>query len=155
MSSHKIKTYLSMLGQTTEHQELFSRINQLNKMQQIFLTILPSYLAQSCNLGKISNRKLTVLAENGAIASKLKLISPSLLLQLQKLGWDITAIQISVQAHYYAKDSQTFINKERNKKKPKLSQTGIESLDQLATSLPDSELKNSIQSLLAKHKKNP
>lgn len=143
-----------MLGQTTEHQELFSRINQLNKMQQTFLTILPSYLAQSCHLGKILNRKLTVLAENGAIASKLKLIAPSLLLQLQKLGWDITAIQISVQAHYYAKNSPALIKKERDKKKPKLSQTGIESLEQLATSLTDSALKSSIQSLLATHKKN-
>lgn len=143
-----------MLGQTTEHQELFSRINQLNKMQQTFLTILPSYLAQSCHLGKILNRKLTVLAENGAIASKLKLIAPSLLLQLQKLGWDITAIQISVQAHYYAKNSPALIKKERDKKKPKLSQTGIESLEQLATSLADSALKSSIQSLLATHKKN-
>ncbi len=155
MSSHKIKTYLSMLGQTTEYQELFSYVNQLSKMQQTFVSIIPSYLAQSCNLGKISNGKLTVLAENGAIASKLKLISPSLLLQLQKLGWDVTTIQISVQAHYYAKNSQTFIKKERNEKKPKLSQTGIESLNQLANSLPLSELKNSIQSLLAKHKKNP
>ncbi len=150
MSTHKIKTYLSMLGQTTEYQELFSRVNQLSEMQQTFISIIPSYLAQSCNLGKISNGKLTVLAENGAIASKLKLISPSLLLQLQKLGWDVTTIQISVQAHYYAKNSQAFI-----KKKPKLSQTGIESLNQLANSLPHSELKNSIQSLLEKHKKNP
>ncbi len=154
MTSHKIKTYLSMLSQSTEHQELFSRINQLNNMQQTFLTIIPSYLAQSCSLGKIINQKLTILADNGAIASKLKLIAPSMLLQLQKLGWDITSIQISVQAHYYAKNSPALIKKERDKKKPKLSQTGIESLEQLAASLTDSALKNAIQSLLATHKKN-
>ena len=154
MTSHKIKTYLSMLSQSTEHQELFSRINQLNNMQQTFLTIIPSYLAQSCSLGKIINHKLTILADNGAIASKLKLIAPSMLLQLQKLGWEITTIQISVQAHYYAKNSPALIKKERDKKKPKLSQTGIESLEQLAASLSDSALKNAIRSLLATQKKN-
>ncbi|MDH5479435.1 MAG: DUF721 domain-containing protein [Nitrosomonas sp.] len=154
MTSHKVKAYLSKLGQTAEYQEIFSRVNQLNKMQKTFLTLVPPYLAQSCNLGKISNGKLTVLAENGAIASKLKLISPSLLLQLQKLGWNVTAIQVSVQAHYYAKKSAELIKKEQSLKKPTLSQTGIESLDQLALSLPNSELKNSIQSLLLKYKKN-
>jgi len=92
------------------------------------------------------------MAENGAIASKLKQISPSVLLKLQELGWEVTSIQILVQAHNFEKNKKTHTDKEHIKEKLKLSQTGKDCLSQLATTLPDSELKNTIQLFLKKHK---
>lgn len=92
------------------------------------------------------------MAENGAIASKLKQISPSLLLKLQELGWEVTAIQILVQANYATKNTKHLIDQEYEKKKIKLSQTGKDCLSQLAATLPDSELKNTIQLFLKKHR---
>ncbi len=92
------------------------------------------------------------MAENGAIASKLKQISPSVLLKLQELGWEVTSIQILVQAHNFEKNKKTHTDKGYIKEKLKLSQTGKDCLSQLATTLPDSELKNTIQLFLKKHK---
>ncbi len=91
------------------------------------------------------------MAENGAIASKLKQVSPSLLLKLQELGWEVTAIQILVQAHNFAKNTKTLADKGYPKEKLKLSQAGKNCLSQLATTLPDSELKNTIQLFVKKH----
>ena len=112
------------------------------------------HLAQHCNLGRISNGRLTIMAENGAIASILKQISPSLLLKLQELGWEVTAIQILVQAHSMARSTKPLTDKEISQKKIKLSQTGKDCLNQLAATLSDSELKNAIQSFIRKHQKD-
>ena len=151
MTSYKVNSYLSLLGKTPEYENLFSLAHQLVEDQLIFLKLIPSHLAQHCNLGRISDGKLTILAENGAIAAKLKQISPSLLLKFQELGWEVTAIQILVQAHYFAKNTKPLADKGHTRKKLKLSQTGQDCLSQLAATLPDSELKSTIQLFLRKH----
>ena len=153
MATQKVNTFISILGRTPEYQELFAQINQLNDMQQIFSTIAPAYLAKRSVLGRFINGKLTIFVENGSIATKLKQISPSLLLKLQKLGWEVTAIQITVQAHYYAQNSAKFSKNEFSKRKSQLSQAGMDNLGQLAAKLPSSELKDAIKSLLKNIKK--
>tara|TARA_R110002073_G_scaffold291773_4_gene456957 strand:- start:4612 stop:5067 length:456 start_codon:yes stop_codon:yes gene_type:complete len=151
MATQKVNTFISILGRTPEYKDLFTQVNQLNEMQQIFSTVVPTYLAKQSVLGRFINGKLSIFAENGSIATKLKQISPSLLLKLQKLGWKVTAIQITVQAHYYSQNSTKLLKSESSKKKLQLSQAGIENLGQLAAKLPNSELKNAIELLLKKH----
>ena len=152
MTSYKVNSYLNLLGKTPEYENLFSLAHQLYADQLIFSKLVPAQLAQHCVLSRTSNGKLTIMAENGAIASKLKQISPSVLLKLQELGWEVTSIQILVQAHNFAKNTKTLAGKGYPKKKLKLSQTGKDCLSRLATTLPDSELKNTIQSFVKKHK---
>ena len=153
MASHKLNSYFGILGKTPAHQELFAQANQLYEKQCIFLKIVPSHLAPYCRLGQITNGKLIILAENSSIASKLKLISPSLLLKLQKLEWEVTAIQILVQAHYYVKNQELLLNQKGLKRRPALSSSGKACLSQFAATLPNSELKNAIQTFLEKQKK--
>ncbi|MDP3279713.1 MAG: DUF721 domain-containing protein [Nitrosomonas sp.] len=152
MTSYKVNSYLNLLGKTPEYENLFSLAHQLYADQLIFSKLVPAQLAQHCVLSRTSNGKLTIMAENGAIASKLKQISPSVLLKLQELGWEVTSIQILVQAPNFAKNTKTLADKGYTKKKLKLSQTGKDCLSRLATTLPDSELKNTIQSFVKKHK---
>mgnify|MGYP001614718078 CR=1 FL=1 len=154
MASHKLNSYFGILGKTPIYQELFSQANQLYEKQLIFLKIVPSHLAPHCRLGQISNGKLIIQAENSSIASKLKLISPSLLLKLQKLEWEVTAIQILVQAHYYVKNQELLLNQKRIKRKSTLSRSGKACLSQFAATLPNSELKNAIQVFLEKQKRS-
>ena len=151
MTSHKVNTYFQHLGKLPEYKELFTTIYQLHANQIVFSKIIPSYLAQHCSLGKVSNGKLTVMVENGAIASKLKQISPSLLPKLRELGWEVTSIQIFVQAHFYFKNKNLLASKEHTNKKIELSSTGKECLIKLAATLPDSELKSTIQSFVKKY----
>lgn len=151
MTSYKVNSYLNLLGKTPEYKNLFSLAQQLCANQLTFSRLIPAHLAPHCNLSQISNGRLTIMAENGAIASKLKQISPSLLLKLQELGWEVTAIQILVQAHYIAKNTKPLADKGYIKKKIKLSPAGKDSLSQLAATLPDSELKNTIQCFVRKH----
>lgn len=46
---------------------------------------------------QIKNQRLIVVCASNAIAAKIKLLSPSLLIQLQNQGYELTAIQPKVQ----------------------------------------------------------
>ena len=150
MAPHKVDAYFDLLGKTPEYTHLFKLAQKLREDQSIFFKLIPVQLTQHCSLGRIKDNRLTILAGNGAIAAKLKQISPSLLLKLQKLGWEITAIHIAVQADSFLRNQETSAN-HRHAKKLTLSQTGKACLKQLAATLADSELKNTIQSFVKKH----
>ncbi|MBS0497174.1 MAG: DUF721 domain-containing protein [Proteobacteria bacterium] len=151
MAPHKVDAYFDLLGKTPEYTHLFKLAQKLREDQSTFFKLIPAQLTQYCSLGRTKDSRLTVLVGNGAIAAKLKQISPSLLLKLQKLGWEITAIQILVQADSISKNTKKPTNQEHTIKKLKLSQTGKTCLNQLAATLADSELKNAIQSFVKKH----
>lgn len=149
MTSYKVNSYLKLLEKTPEYKDVFSLAHQLHSNQLIFSQLVPSHLAQHCTMGQLMQGKLTIMAENGAIAHKLKQISPSLLLKLQELGWEVTAIQILVQAYQMTQNAQQSLH--ARPLKMKLSQAGKNSLRQLAASLPNSEFKDTINSFLNKH----
>lgn len=152
MNAQKVMTYLHSLSTTPEYQEIFSQAAQLTRMQEVFSSIAPINLARLSTLGHFSSGKLVIFVKNAAIASKLKQISPTLKTKFRELGWEVTAIQITVQAYYYAENGSILTNKHFSKKNPGLSQVGMNNLKQLATTLPDSELKQSIEKLISKHR---
>ncbi len=147
----KVDSYLDLLSKTPEYASLLSSARRLNEAQFTFSKLIPAQLKQYCRLGLILDGKLTILVENGAVASKLKQISPSLLIKLQQRGWKVTAFQILVQAHNSPKNSRPFEKQGHSKRKLKLSQTGKECLTQLAATMSDSELKKTIQFFVRNH----
>lgn len=151
MRPHKVDSYLDLLGKTPEYASLFSSARLMHEAQSTFFKFIPEQLTPYCRLGRISDGKLTVLVENGAVASKLKQISPSLLLKLQQRGWEVTSFQILVQAYNSARNSRPSEKQGYSNKKLKLSSTGKKCLAQLAATMPDSELKNIIQLFVNQH----
>ncbi|MDE2388115.1 MAG: DUF721 domain-containing protein [Betaproteobacteria bacterium] len=151
MAPHKVDAYFNLLGKTPEYTYLFKSAQKLREDQSAFFKLIPAQLTQHCSLGLIKDSRLTILAGNGAIAAKLKQLSPSLLLKLQKLDWKITAIHITVQADSIPGNSKSSRNQKYESTKLKLSQTGKASLNQLAATLADSELKDTIHSFIRKH----
>lgn len=143
MAIRKVNSYFRILGKEPEHKDLFLKIDKLNKIQQSSLTVIPSHLAKHCTVGLPNNGKLTIFAQNGAIATKLKQIAPSILQKIKNHGWEVTSIQIATQAHSQAINVDNF-----NPQKKHLGQKGVASLNQLAASLPESPLKTAIESLL-------
>lgn len=141
--TRKIGAYLNTLNKTPREHSLSHQINQLNEAQQLFLAIIPANLTQHCTPGLSADGKLIIFAENGAVAARLKQISPSLLRKAQKFGYEITSIQIAVQAYFHSQKADNPPTKKRQ-----LSQSGKENLSQLATSLPTSDLKLAIESLI-------
>lgn len=156
MPSQNITAYLNALGRNTEYAELFTRANQLYQLKQKITAaaVIPAHLMHHCDLGPLSHGILTLFANNASVATRLRHISPSLLKKIQKTGWHITAIKIRVQKPDHLRNNISSNQRQSYANKPRISQAGIDNLNALARTLPDSELKLSVQSLLQKHQQN-
>ncbi|WP_234406105.1 DciA family protein [Methylobacillus glycogenes] len=89
--------------------------------------------------GSITHKRLTVYADNGAVAAKIKIMLPSLILWLQKQGLEVTSIRVEVQ-----------VKSTHNKpaKPPRtLSPAAAASLEKLAAELHGSALGDAIARL--------
>jgi hypothetical protein len=87
---------------------LTDRADSLAVSQKIWQTVVPDPLKHFTQAGSIKHKRLTVYADNGAIAAKVKLLLPSLLIKLQKQGLEITSIRVEVQVKSSArKQSKT------------------------------------------------
>ena len=65
--------------------------------QKNWNAVVPATLLPYCLAGGIKHRRLTVYADNGAVAAKIKLLLPSLLTKLQNQGVEVTSIRVEVQ----------------------------------------------------------
>jgi len=154
MTSLNIKSFLRTLEQNPEYVDLLARANQLNKIRQAIARadVIPAPINKHYKLGSLSQGTLIILAENASVATKLKHISPSILSKIQQWGWKITTIKIKLQkpdlnssCNINSNQTTEFCKRPAQKR---LSQSGIESLNHLAQTLPESELKRSIHALL-------
>lgn len=76
---------------------LNARTQETQAAQKIWETIAPDNLAKFSHAGSIKNKQLNVYADNSVVAAKIKLLLPSLLIQLQKRECEVTAIRVKVQ----------------------------------------------------------
>ena len=76
---------------------LSGQADSLAVSQKFWQAIVPDPLKQSTQAGSIKHKRLTVYADNGAVAAKVKLLMPSLLINLQKQGLEVTSIRVEVQ----------------------------------------------------------
>lgn len=150
MSGRKINFYLRSLRQAPEHHRLFSYADKLIAMQHVFMRIAPHPLARRCALGAFVGGELTICADNGAIAAKLRQTLPSLLLKFRSKGYEVTSIRIRVQANYHRMDA----DKLSNKGKRHIGLDGVGELITLANKLPQSPLKTAIEKLAKTHVEN-
>ena len=65
--------------------------------QTIWLNVSPENLAQCSHAYRLKDKQLSVFADNNAVAAKIKLLIPSLLIKLEKQGCEVTAIRVKVQ----------------------------------------------------------
>lgn len=117
MTSQKVNVYLDVLGETPQYKNLFSVANTLYKKQLIFTKLIPEKLSPYCYIGRINENELTIIVKNGAVAAKLKQLSPSLLCKLQKIGWKITSIHVSVQGNFFDENIHSYEKQAHTKKK--------------------------------------
>lgn len=76
---------------------LSGHADSLTASQKIWATSAPDSLKQFTQAGSVKHKRLTVYADNGAVAAKVKLLLPSLLTKLQKQGLEVTSIRVEVQ----------------------------------------------------------
>jgi hypothetical protein len=90
----------------------------------------------------IKNQQLNLYANNNAVAAKIKLCIPSLLIQLEKQGSEVTAIRVKVQVKSSPQAQPKAIKK--------LSQQAATELDGLAKKLSGTDLGDALARLASK-----
>ena len=117
---------------------------QLNSISRIWETVAPIGLALFCRVGRLDDGVLTLFADNGAIASKIKQQLPSLLEKLQQRGSEITGIRIEVQVKIPSPERSTT-------PKQAISPKSLASLERLDAELEESPLKEALTNLIKHH----
>ncbi len=101
--------------------------------------IIPLSLKRGCRVLQLDNKTLTLGANNGAIASKLRQMTAEIAIQLRELGCEVTGIQVRVQVSAPPVAEPA--------KAPNLSDAAKSQLTELANSLADSPLKKALERL--------
>ncbi|ACT48874.1 DciA family protein [Methylotenera mobilis] len=136
---------LNTLFKQPELNELNQRTLEAQASQKIWTEIAPDGLANHSHVSSIKNNQFTVYANNNAVAAKIKLLIPSLLIQLEKQGYEVTAIRIKVQAK-----SQPKVTPKSTKS---LSSEAVSQLQKLELQLSGTTLGDSLSKLLKNARK--
>ncbi|MGB4812940.1 MAG: DciA family protein [Methylophilaceae bacterium] len=131
---------------TLLHQPEFNALKAHSKdtaiAQALWVSIAPKLMLPFTRAKGIKNQQLLITADNNAVAAKIKLLAPSLLIQLENLGSEVTAILVKVQV------------KSTPEVKPKaiknLSKKAADDIELLADKLAGTSLGDALSRLAAK-----
>jgi hypothetical protein len=142
MPTHKIGNLLTAPG---ELKTLSGKAQWLLRLQQEFLDAAPPALAQATRVKNFREGTLFILADNAAVAAKLRQLAPRLLVIIRKNQPQITGIQVAVQVRKSQNEVRT------KSKKETLSIDSIDKFRRLSEAVPDSPLKSAIAKLVRRH----
>jgi hypothetical protein len=136
----------SFLTSSQELRQISGKVKQLRVLQQHYAKIAPPSLLNFSQVLHIEQNILTLAANNGAVAAKLRQMAPELIRQLQLQGCEVTGIQVKVQV--------TVPVSPRVALPATLSAEGRQQLSELTDALSESPLKNALMRLLQHKPKN-
>lgn len=138
-----------LIGGATELESLREKTRGLALMQQAYVDCFPAEFAeltQASRVGYIQRGALYVLADNAAIAAKLRHLLPRLAPLLTKLGAKVSGIKVVVQV----KNPTGGMHKASAKKS--LPIDSIEKFSKLADQVRDPALKSALANLVTRRR---
>jgi hypothetical protein len=142
MTAHKIGEILTATGQL---KALSRAAQRLAELEQLLLSAAPRALSEATRIKSLRDGMLVVSADNAAVASKLKLLAPQLLMHIQEREPEVTGIRVEVQPAPGAAPRKTT--------KRALGGTTIAEFQNLAAGLADSPLKSAVERLVQRRGK--
>lgn len=144
MPVQKIGDYIANSG---DLQALARQAQGLKVLELFLLESTPAALASASRVANLRAGTLVILAENAAVAAKLRQLAPRLLLHFRERGVEVTGIRVEVQVKTHK------IKAEDDVTKPALPADAIKEFSALANALPSSSLKSAIERLVARSRR--
>ena len=132
----------SYFDASQELRQLAHKVEQLAALQRHYALFAPPSLTRTSHVVQLDQQILTLAADNGAVAAKLRQLAPRLAQMLQQSGYQVTVIQVRVQVAVPPKPAASSA--------VALSFTGQKQLLASTEKLPDSLLKKTLQRLARK-----
>lgn len=127
-------------------QALTRKARRLKALQQLLFEASPPLLAAASRVADLRSGTLVVLADNAAVAAKLRQLIPRLLSRIREQASEVTGIRIEVQVKpHKIKDEEEFT-------KVSLPPDAIQEFERLSGSLPPSPLKSALTRLVARRR---
>ena len=141
---------LSALLVDTEGLSVLTRASQrIAALQRLYVICAPPDLAQASRVVSDHNGMLVIAADNGAIAAKLRQLTPRLLKNLQKRAAEVTGIRVEVQVGRGLPDSAV------RPKKPQLPVDLIENFENLSRRVKDPGLRAALSRFASRRRGRP
>jgi len=86
-----------LLNSLPELQALNLELRQLAALQSALAKVLPGNLAANSSVALVKAGELILSADNGAVAAKLRQMTPRILVFLRHQGFQVTGIRLQVQ----------------------------------------------------------
>lgn len=141
MPVQKIGDVIANSGNLTA---LARHARRLSDLQQLLLEATPFALAAASRVTDLRAGTLVLLADNAAVAAKLRQLAPRLLKHVQKQQAEVTGIRVDVQVKTHKIKAEDEVTKQP------LPAEAIKDLGGLAETLPPSPLKSALDRLLAR-----
>ncbi|SOY50777.1 conserved hypothetical protein [Cupriavidus taiwanensis] len=138
---------------------LLQTARQLSVLEAEVLALLPAGMRAGLAVAGIkrdpsdpNGQVLLLLAAHGAAAARVRQVVPTLLGRLQQRGSPVTSIRVRVQPEVQRHADWEVEPVARPRTSGRMTPTGLANLDQLARSLPDSPLRDALNTLLSHHR---
>lgn len=138
---HRLNAFLSA---SNELSQLTQKAGQLITLQQLVDQVIPKSLKRSCRVLYFKQNTLTLAADNGAVAAKLRQMTGELATHLREKGCEVTGIQVQVQVN-----APAYVPPPTART---LSNTAKSQLSELAELLADSPLKAALARMASRRK---
>ena len=120
---------------------VLAHARQLLRLANLYQEIAPAHLRQASTIANYKSGIIVIHAANGAVAAKLRQLATTLADGFSKRGVECSGVQVKVQATEIATQSTGSMPK------PLSAQTS-RSLEELRDSLPESDLRHAVETLI-------
>src|SRR5262245_35869006 len=141
MAAHKIG---KILATTHELKTVSHAAQRLAELERLLLSAAPRALSEATRIKSFRAGTLVVSADNAAVASKLKLLAPQLLIQIREREPEVTGIRVEV-----APAPGTLPKKAQ---KRVIGDGAVSEFRNLAEGLSDSSLKSAVNRLVERRR---
>ena len=113
----------------------------LLRLAHLYEQIAPAHLRQASKIANYKSGIIIIHAASGAVATKLRQLATTLAEGFAKRGVECNGVQVKVNATEISTQSRTSVPKP-------LSERSSRTLEELRDSLPDSDLRQAIETLI-------
>lgn len=143
-------TAIDWLGNDRHGANVLATARTLLALESALRGMLPPGLAQACRVARMENQHVTLAVPSAAYAARLRQLAPSTVAQLAHSGWNLTEIQVKVQAGL----SQSGTNASRPKQSIPLDEQALDAFRGLHENLRPGPLADAVARLVARHGRN-
>jgi hypothetical protein len=119
---------------------LWNQTRSLRELQKLYATLVPPYLRSASRVGTVARDEIKLFADSGAVATRLRLLAPDLLLEFRAKGWQFNAIRVGVQVRIRPEAPRTA-------PRPPLDDKARQALSRVADALGDTPLRQAMKRL--------